>query len=269
MKQTVPLLLLTLLTLSGYAQRERELTKVLELQMPQGPGARGASVAFHPTLKRYYAAIGGNAAHAMAIFDQQGRKLSGNDQKALFDIRGFWWSPELKTFCANGYSDLGWVSYQLDSRGTPVAVNEIFGGMHQPGEHSSGAFNPKTNELYFLDGPDLLVYPIATGEEEKDVIHLHIGASKESESVEYEEEEDLVADEYNTSVVYTSRPSAEFGLLNHYLKTIELYSKATGYITEKLLLPADAPTDEMMCFAYANGIYWLFDRTTRAWKGYK
>jgi hypothetical protein len=269
MKKAIHVLLFSFLAICGFAQKEKQLTKVLELQMPEGPGARGSSVAFHPTLKRYYATIGGNAAHAMGIFNQEGIRLSGDVLIAMFDVRGLWWSPELKTFCANGYSDQGWISYQLDSKGNPAAVKELFGGMHQPGEQSTAAFDPKKNELYFLNGPDLIIYPISTGEEEGEPVHLHIGAFVEGKESTYDEEEEMVADEYNQTVIYTNRPKAEFGLLNHLLKTIELYDRETGYMTVKLLLPQDAPTDEMLCFAYANGVYWLFDRTTRAWKGYK
>lgn len=269
MKQTVPFLAFLLLAFTSFSQKEKLLQKVLELQMPEGPGARGASVAFHPVLKRYYASIGGNAAHALGIFDQNGKKLSKENQTTLFDMRGFWWSPKLKTFCANGYSDNGWVAYELDSKGNPVAVTELFGGMHQPNEQSVGAFNPRTNDVYFLSGPDVLVYPVESGEEEGDPIHLHIGASAKGSEYDYDEETEIANTDYNPALVYTAKPKAEFGLLNFFDKQIELYDAATGYMTEKLKLPETAPVDEMMCFAYANGVYWLFDRSTRAWKGYK
>ena len=263
--------ILILSSLFSFAQKERTLKKVMELQMPEGPGARAANVAFHPTLKRYYACMGGNAIHAMGIYDQAGKKLSPDTLKTLFDVRGFWWSPQLKTFCANGYSDYGWVKYNLDKKGTPVSVTEIFGGTHQPEDNSVGAFDAKKNSLYFLTGQIIFTFSLNTGESDDTEIRLFVGSADKDEALdnEYFYDDDLLDENYNPALIFTAKPGAEFGLLNYAEKRIELYNRQTGYITEKLILPEDAPTDEMLCFSFANGIYWIFDREARIWIGYK
>jgi hypothetical protein len=40
-------------------------------------------------------------------------------------------------------------------------------------------------------------------------------------------------------------------------------------MTQILKLPDTATTEGMFNFAFANGIYWLFDMETRIWTGYK
>jgi hypothetical protein len=43
----------------------------------------------------------------------------------------------------------------------------------------------------------------------------------------------------------------------------------TGFLTTQLPLPKDAVTEGAFNFAYANGIYWLFNIAERKWVGYK
>jgi hypothetical protein len=52
-------------------------------------------------------------------------------------------------------------------------------------------------------------------------------------------------------------------------KEIGLYSIKTGLLTKTLSLPTEAPAELTFNFAYANGIYWLFDMEARTWYGYK
>jgi hypothetical protein len=53
-------------------------------------------------------------------------------------------------------------------------------------------------------------------------------------------------------------------------KQIELYDAETGYLTQVLKLPSNAPElHTVFDFAYANGLFWIFDEENRTWVGYK
>jgi len=248
-----------------------QLKKVLELKINFEGGANGAGVAFHPGLKRYYCAMAGNAQFPMVVFDATGKLLSDSSLTTLIDVRGIWYNPAGKTIQANGYSDYGWISYNLNAKGVPESFTQLFEGMNQPTEQSVGAFDPVNNVLYFLDDTeDLLLfkYKLADGMMENESIFLHFGQNKEEEIDE--ELEVMAMFDYNlTSPVYTRIPKSEIGLLNINLNQIELYDLDKALLTKVLLLPENAPVNEMFNFSYCNGIYWLFDKDERKWIGYR
>ncbi len=246
--------------------KQRELKNVLSLQMPDDPGARAASVAWHPKSERYYAPKSGNADYLMAIFDTDGNLVSPANIKTQFDIRGFWYSRKLKTFCANGYNDQGWVSYILDKNGYPSGTIPLVETMAQPDPQSVGSYNNKKNLVYFLDGSNVIVYN-AANQKQTGTIRLFINqTSKPSEDKEKNSRPENIN---NSVVLYTGIKNAEFGLLDFINREIQLYNKKTGLITKKFSLPFDAPVNETLCFSYCNKIFWLFDMKTKTWKGYK
>ena len=133
------------------AQTERTLKQVLVLKMTSDRGANAAGVVWHPIQKKYYAALAGNEEHQMGVYDVKGKMLSKETQQTLFDVRGLWYNPVLKTLQGNGYSGKGWVEYKLDLSGMPVSVKSLFSGMNQPDLQSAGAFDPINNAVYFFD----------------------------------------------------------------------------------------------------------------------
>jgi hypothetical protein len=252
--------------------KQRTLTEVMSLKMPEGGGARAASIAWHPLLKKYYAPKSGNEEHLMGVFDEKGKRVSPDDLKTLFDVRGFWYSPKLKTFCANGYNETGWVSYVLDKKGLPVSIKHLVEFMNQPDAQSVGSFDAKNNLVYFLDGKNVLIYNADTYKKTgSTVLHINYKSDKEeSDDINGVSVENKTPENINNSVVlFTGIPKAEFALFDFKNKEIQLYDKSTGYITQKFSLPENAPADEMLCFSYCNNIYWLFDIETKTWKGYK
>lgn len=269
-------LLLSVLLFTGLATltiaQDRTLSYVMTLKMPEGPGARCASIAWHPTLKRYYAPKSGNAQHLMGIFDAKGNLVSPDGLKTMFDIRGFWYNPKMKTFCANGYNDNGWMSYELDNRGVPTDYKMISSGMKQPNEQSVGSYDEKNNQVYFLDGQFVVAYDAAT-QTEKSRRQLYINQKDKDDTWgdDYDTYDETITPENinGSTVLYTGIPKKEFALLDFKNKEIQLYSKATGYITQKLILPSDAPADEILCFSYCNNMFWLFDIDSKVWKAYK
>ena len=257
------------------AQTLKLLKKTITLKMPKTvdddmPGTRGASVAWHPVLKKYYASFAGNVAYPMAVFDATGKRLSGDDLNTMADTRGLWYNTKLKTICGNGYNETGWFSYMLDKKGIPEDVDIYSEGMNQPDEQSVGAYNAKGNMVYFLSGQEIRVYNAEAEEEEDSTIRLYAGIAKEDDIDEDTDDESFLdTDIYNSALIYTGTPKAEFGLLNYEKNQVELYNRKTGLMTKILKLPEDVVTYGSFNFSYSNGIYWLFNQDTRTWTGYK
>jgi hypothetical protein len=246
--------------------QDTKLTHVLSLKLAYDAGARATAVVWHPEFKRYYAPKSGNANFSMSIFNESGKRISDDDLKAQFDVRGFWYNPTLKTLCANGYDASGWITYKLDSKGIPVDVRHDVEYMNQPNEQSVGTYDPKNNQVFFLEGQNVIVYDAARFEEVKK-IKLEIAMDNEDDLNLYADDER--PEHINSTVVYTGIPKGEFALLDHEHKKIHLYNKTTGKLVKKLILPSSAPTTDFHCFSYANGIYWLFDLEAKSWEGYK
>lgn len=244
------------------------LKKVIELEMPEGDGTNGASVVWHPVQKKYYASFAGNAEYPFAVFDIKGKRLSEDDLVTTFDIRGLWYNPKVKKIQANGYDENGWAEYTVNAKGIPGEAVVIREGMNQPDRQSSGAFNPVTQVIYFLDDEMAVVpYKLSTGEA-GDPITLHLGIRKENKD---EEDEDVDQTyQYNTTtVIYTGIKGAEIGVLNIMDNQVELYNIANGYLTKTLAFPEESVAPVSLNFAYTNGIYWIFNVELRTWTGYK
>lgn len=263
------------------AQLVKTLKKTIELQMSgipspskvtgedSLPGKRGGAVVWHPIQKKYYAAFAGNKGFPLAVFTPASKRLSGDEQTTLVDLRGMWYNPRLKKICGNGYSDIGWFSYKLDAKGIPTESEVYAAGMNQPDEQCIGTYNSKSNMICFLYGQNILVYSADAMQEEDSTLRLYPGISKK-EDIDEEDDGEYLDEDYSYNVlIYTGIPKAEFGLLNVVEKQVELYNKKTGLLTQKLKLPADLPTWPAFNFSYANGIYWAFDQDTRIWTGYK
>ncbi len=262
------------------AQLVRTLQKTIELDMPKKvlvsvsgndsiAGTRGAAVAWHPVQKKYYAAFAGNGSYPLAVFNVDGKRLSGDDQACFTDLRGLWYNPKLKTICGNGYGDIGWFSYKLDQYGFPLESEVYAAGKNQPGLQNIGIFNANSNMVCFLYGQKIFVYNENALQEEDSTIRLYPGITK-TEDIDKANDGTLLKEDYSSNVlIYTGIPKTEFGLLNVMERRVELYNRKTGLLTEKLILPPDMDTWPAFNFSYANGIYWAFNQDTRIWTGYK
>lgn len=281
----------------------QELKEYMRLQMPgdtgKKNGTRGAAVAWVPTAKKYYASFAGNTKYPMAVFDEKGKRISKDDLVTQFDTRGLWYDAKKKKLMANGYGENGWISYMLDAKGIPTDFVQVVGYKSQPEDHSVGAGDAAGTGVYFYGYDYVTKYtPNGKWSSEK---YLNKGyamaADDGNTSVTTEDnvgkvdqeaikEPEIIAppavttttdaavssfdSRYNTTtIVYTGINEMELGLLNVAKKQVELYSKKSGYMTKILKLPAEAPTELVFNFAYANGVVWLFDKTKRLWVGYK
>jgi hypothetical protein len=233
-------------------------------------GKNGAAVVWHPIEKKYYAGFAGNEDYPMAVFNAAGKRISDENLTCMKDLRGLWYNPKLKNIWGNGYYDIGWFNYKLNSKGIPVE-NEIYAeGMNQPEEHSIGVFNATTNNVYFQDFGEIIVYDADAMQEEDSTIRIYLGYTRAVESSDDFEDFNYFLDNYNTNVlIYTGIRKAEFGFLNKTKNQVELYNRKTGLMTQKLKLPYDLKISSMFNFSYSNGIYWVFNTDTRKWTGYK
>jgi hypothetical protein len=274
MKKLLLLLLLLPALHNAQAQvKTRLLKKVMELKMPQTaedemPGTRGASVAWHPIQKKYYAAMAGNSAYPLAVFNATGKRLSDDDAACLMDVRGLWYNAAKKAINGNGYAENGWFVYNADAKGMVTGYDYLFDGQNQPGDQAVGALNSAKNCVQFLSGATVFYYGVADAAA-KDSVMLHFGrTAKQGDAGD--ENAAVTPEDYNsTAVIYSGVAKAELGVLNVTEKQVELYNAKTGFLSQTLKLPADAPVDVSFNFSFANGIYWLFDQEARVWKGYK
>lgn len=273
MKKIIPLIIaLVLISYGSLMAQTRSLKQVMELQMPKTAedelcGTRGASVCWHPITKKYYAVFCGNSGFPLAVFTPAGKRISVDDLTAMEDLRGMWYNAEAKILVANGYSDIGWLSYDLDNAGIPAKINYLFADMHQPEAQSVGSYDARSKNVFFLDRSRVMMYNIFG--RIADSAQIHWGRKK-SQGPGADEDELDENENYNfTNVVATGIKDAEFGLLNTTEKQIELYDAKEGYLKQTLKLPEGAPVEASFNFAFSNGIYWLFDITNRKWIGYK
>ena len=251
------------------AQTTRTLKLVLELQMPEGDGSNGASVAWHVEQKKYYAAFAGNADFPLAVFDKTGKLLSSEGLTTGFDVRGLWYDPTEKGIFGNAYGESGWFMLNLDEIGIPISSDNVMDEMIQPDNNSVGFLSISKDAICFLNGQEVKIYK---NQEEvmAENVRLYAGLSKKPKVVKEDDDISTLPENYNSNVaVSTELPNAEFGLLNISTKQIELYGKTTGLMTQVLKLPNDSPVNNMFNFSFANGIYWLFDKEKRKWVGYK
>lgn len=252
--------------------QNRTLNQVIELKMPKTAdddkcGTRGAGVCWNPITKKYYAAFCGNIGFPMAVFTPAGKRLSGDSLTTMEDIRGIWFNPSINRVMANGYNDIGWITYELNSAGIPTSTYYKYTGMNQPNEQSVGSYYSPLKSVAFRDGNQVVLYQ-TTGEaaEVKEAVQIHWGRKKSQGAAE---EDENAGENYNGNVVSTNITGKEFGFLNTVSMQIELYSYKDGYLQSTLKLPDTAPVETMFNFAYSNGIYWLFDIANRKWIGYK
>lgn len=266
----------TILSLQAVAQtagKPRELKKTITLKMARTvdddmPGTRGGSVVWHPVQKKYYAAMAGNVAYPLSVFDASGKRISNDEHSTGEDVRGLWYNPLKKAIEGNAYGSFGWFTYELGKNGMIEEVKTLFEGLNQPSEQCVGAYNAVKKQVLFLYGSQVYIFSRDSAIESNTVI-IHWGRTK-ADGVSEDEDETAEPENHNrTTIVYTGMPGAELGFLNFMDLQIELYNIKDGFLTRTLKLPADAIAEATFNFSYTNGTFWLFDMTNREWTGYK
>lgn len=270
MKKITLFVLITLYTCINLMAQviARPLKEVAILTMPGDNGSNGASVVWHPALKRYVASFAGNAAYPLAIFDVMGNRISPDGLETMLDLRGMWYNTVTKRIEANGYNDKGWISYQLDVKGIPEDFKSILSGQVQPDAQSVGVFDAAKKRVCFLNGSKIFSYSLQ-GAIADDIIELKFKNNVSTQPEGELEDNSKPVAEYNiTTLCYTGMVNAEFGVLNYGEIQIECYNRK-GILTKIFKLPEDISLYTNFNFAYANGIWWMFDKDNRKWVGFK
>lgn len=248
--------------------------KVMTLKMARDvatddmPGTRGASVAWHPVFKKYYAAMAGNMGYPLCIFDARGKRLSPDSLNCEVDVRGLWYNADKKTIQGNSFDEGGWFRYDHDAKGMIREVQYLTEEMTQPNAQCVGACNTLSKDVMFLHEGEIWFYSMEEPVKGA-TLQIHWGRTK-ADGADPDVELTATPEAYNyTTVVYTGIKGAELGFSKPASYEIELYDVKTGFLTRRIRLPETAPTNTSFNFAYTNGMYWLFNIETREWSGYK
>ncbi len=274
------LLIPAVIAISAFTAASQETTvivkpvkKVLTLKMARTiddemPGTRGASVAWHPVFKKYYATMAGNAGYPLSIFDATGKRLSPDSTNCEVDARGIWYNPDKKCIQGNTYDTAGWFRYDHTATGMIREMQYLTDEMTQPGAQCVGAFNHQSKDVLFLSGNEIWFYDVDEAVKGA-VLKIHWGRTK-TEGPNPDTTSRLTPEAYNnTTVIYTGIKGSELGFLKPNIQEIELYNIKTGFLTQSIKLPADAAIYPSFNFACCNGMYWIFNIDTREWTGYK
>lgn len=243
----------TLLTTGSFTQTVT-LSESLSLSLPGSGGSRGASVAWDPVKKYYYACFAGNSTFPMGVFLESGTRVSDADLTTQTDVRGLWYNPASKSVECNGYGDGGLMRYVCGSNGIPTGITVIHSGSHQPDGQSVGTYDSKGKQILFYHEGMIYSYGLKNGKQRwARAMSLRSSASQ-----------------YNsTSVIWNPKRPKDAGLLNVEKRAVEYYNMSNGRFTASVELPYGAPVESSFNFAFANGYIWLFDMDSRTWKGYK
>ncbi len=249
MRKKMMLLLLLIATTSAvFAQETVELTEKMRLQMPPGGGSNGATVAWNPQKKLYYAAFAGNENFPMAVFDAKGTRISDDEMTTSADLRGLWFNKKNGKLEANGYGDIGMLAYELDEKGMPTTVKIEKKGLNAPGDNSVGAFHSSQGLPMFLDVNIAYLY--------KDgIVEMTIPLNSDEDEA------------YSTTAICFEEKSGLIGMLKLLKNTVDFFD-IEGNKKMVWQLPTDAPLSESFNFGYANELIWLFDTENRVWIGY-
>lgn len=247
----------------GFTEADAKI--VFRINVPEG-GANGAAIAFHPKEKLYYASQAGNKEFPIVLFNEAGEIVS-SEQKTHADTRGLWYNPRTRQLEGNAYKDGGWFSYELNREGFPVTIRITREGRNQPDDHSPGILNTEENEVLFLSGMEFISYN-TSGFPLNKKFTLKIQSKNEADYSEITQT--FFEENYNyRSLIYTGRKGQEIGLLNINRKRVELYDIKTGYMTKTVSLPLDFKPESFFNFTYANNTYFIFNKETRQWVGFR
>lgn len=266
-KLVVTLLIFYSLYGTSSGKNPQRLSKVMILKIEHLGGANGGGVAWHAGQQKYYTAITGNTYYPMFMYNAEGKRLGDTTMNTMFDVRGLWYNTSSGTLQTNGYKNFGIGEYVLDNEGMPESVKKLPLRSLQPDEQSVGAYDTANKVLYFFEKNTGNIIRENFGGT-ADTVTLYLGIKKKRKAKGHKN--NTVIARYNENTcIYSGITHKEIGLLNAKEKQIELYSAETGLLKKIYKLPPDAPLEYSLNFSCSNGIYWLFDKKKREWRGYQ
>ncbi|MFY8091136.1 MAG: hypothetical protein ACOVMI_07770 [Chitinophagaceae bacterium] len=242
-------------------EKKSILLKTISISIKEEGGANGASVAWHPLKKKYYAAKAGNKIFPMVVADERGSIVSQPDLTTMVDVRGLWYNPNSKTIEGNCYDDGGFFEYVISKTGEMVfEAKTTKQGFNQPTENSQGAYDKTSNRILFIDN-GVVTYWNKADSMIKPLVELNF-QGKQTEQNFY--------DNYNEHFIgITNTVGKEIIVLNVTNKTIEFYNIKTGKKTFEATIPNDVELYSTFNFSFTNGQFFFYDKTTKTWNGYK
>jgi len=256
---------------TNFSIAQKTPVKVITLKMPGEDGSNAGAVVWHPTLKRYYTSMIGNAIYPLAMFDAKGKQI-GEETEAGHDLRGMWYNPATKNIEFNCYDQGGIGHLVLEKDGTVSEALIDLGGMNQPTAQALGVYYKNGNRILYLnENYAAVLYDSKSGEMTRTIVTISFGCKTKDEADAQTEDDILDEAELRnvTTVQYTGITKQELAILNVEDHKIELYDQKTGLITREIKLPEELSLQLNFNFCYNNGIWWFFNKEAREWVGYK
>lgn len=216
-------------------------------------GGMGVSVVWSQALKRYYAVVSATGEKWLFLYDQNGNPIK-NPYQLPFDPGSLWMEgtgKSLKSY-ASGMEGL----YIIHLReGLPAYAENVFYSLHNPVAIGNGAWVSRRRELWYYHDKTIFRYKTRHAHH-RPPLHLDI--------------DDFENELNNMGLIYTGIRHCEIGLYDRGQNRILLFNASNGRC-HRILQILDENGPKPLCgdFAYANGYYWLFNRETGIWHGYR
>jgi outer membrane protein assembly factor BamB len=257
--KNITLLLALFLTLNlGYSQSNIDLNPAshsLLLRITGEDGTNSGGVAYNPNFNLYYTVISGNADFPLEIFSEDGSPF--HQTLAGRDLRGIWYNPEFNTVESNLFQYHDIIEFLIDDdNGVVFDPAEVLWELNIADEQAALSYNSADYFYVLLDHQNGVIVEFDS----------EVGNIQRELKLELP----VPLDDINTtSGVYTGIDGGEYGVYDFIRGRVYLVDKNTGKTSYTIQLPEDAPKNDFLNFAFANGSVWLFDIEQRNWKGYK
>jgi hypothetical protein len=241
------------LSIQAMSQPVDQIRPAMRLETVNIKGGMGVSVVWNPGVKTYYAAISGTGDKWLLVYNQEGKPMK-NPYSLPFDPGSLWLDgtgKSLKSY-ASGMEGL----YEIHLReGIPAYFENVFYALHNPVAIGNGAWVSRRKELWYYH--DKTIYRYKTR-------HAHHRSPLNLNIEDFENELNAMG------VVYTGIKNREIGLYDRAQHRILLYNIKNGRCNRVLqILDEAGPRPLCGDFAFSNGYYWLYNRETGVWHGYR
>ncbi|WP_299459906.1 hypothetical protein [uncultured Microscilla sp.] len=226
----------------------------LKLTFKGSRGSNASSVVYHPDKQMYYSVIAGSYRYPLETFDSQGKSIY--QARAGMSTRGMWWNPQTKQLERNVKKGIAATQLSQDGYATSDDLKVILkADLHQPNGNSCGVYDPDADEILYYSYEK--IYRYSRKDAQLISSYYLIGLPTDGDNLNA------------NSMIYTSKPGMEIGLLDYKNKKVHLFDKKTHKFANTIDLPENTVTSKEYRFGYANDYVWLFDIGERSWVGYK
>lgn len=239
-------------------QSQQIATKKLQhcatLKIPHSVKGDGGAVVWNPGSKLYYCSFSGSSGSPLFMFDSAGN-VSIHSAEIGLDCRALWYNARKKCLEGSASELEEYFRMELDSKGLPVQVKDIFTGNYHLFEMGMGSWVEEKNEVWYYSNRFVHRYRVR----------------KDSDPVLFELElDDHYYDINSNALVYTGIRNAEVGLYDYVKNRILLFSRRSGKLKRILNIKhANSPRPNSAGFSFCNGIFWLYENSEHTWYGYK